>query len=56
VATRSLGATFKDLEATTATLFGLNFEPLLRAINHVMFVSKMADATAAEVCHIREPV
>ena len=45
-----IGATFKDLEeATTATLFGLNYEPLLRAINHVLFVSKMADATAAEV-------
>jgi hypothetical protein len=28
---------------------GLNYEPLLRAINHVLFVSKMADATAAEV-------
>ena len=31
------------------TLFALNYEPLLRAINHVLFVSKMADATAAEV-------
>ena len=30
-------------------LFGLDYEPLLRAINHVLFVSKMADATAAEV-------
>jgi len=44
-----LGATFKDLEETTATLFGLNYEPLLRAIQHVLFVSKMSDATAAEV-------
>jgi hypothetical protein len=44
-----IGATFKELEEATATLFGLNFEPLLRAINHVLFVSKMADATAAEV-------
>jgi hypothetical protein len=44
-----VGATFKNLEATTATLFGLNYEPLLQAINHVLFVSKMADATAAEV-------
>jgi Eco57I restriction-modification methylase/TaqI-like C-terminal specificity domain len=44
-----LGATFKSLEETTATLFGLNYEPLLRAINHTLFVSKMADATAAEV-------
>src|SRR5207249_436641 len=44
-----LGATFKSLEETTATLFGLNYEPLLRAINHVLFVNKMADATAAEV-------
>ena len=44
-----IGATFKNLEEATATLFGLNYEPLLRAINHVLFVSKMADATAAEV-------
>ncbi len=44
-----IGATFKELEDATATLFGLNYEPLLRAINHVLFVSKMADATAAEV-------
>jgi hypothetical protein len=44
-----IGATFKDLEEATATLFPLNYEPLLRAINHVLFVSKMADATAAEV-------
>ncbi len=44
-----IGATFTDLEKATATLFALNYEPLLRAINHVLFVSKMADATAAEV-------
>lgn len=45
-----IGATFKDLEeATKDELFTLPFEPLLRAINFVLFVSKMADATAAEV-------
>ncbi len=44
-----IGATFKELETETATLFALNYEPLLRAIQHVLFVSKMADATAAEV-------
>jgi Eco57I restriction-modification methylase len=44
-----IGVTFKDLETATATLFGLNYEPLLRAINHVLFVNKVADATAAEV-------
>ena len=45
-----IGATFKDLErATDGQLFALNYEPLLRAIHHVLFVSKMADATAAEV-------
>ena len=44
-----IGATFKELEQATATLFALNYEPLLRAINHVLFVSKMADATAGEV-------
>ena len=45
-----IGATFENLEeATAAELFSLNYEPLLRAINHVLFVSKMADATAAEV-------
>ena len=51
-----IGATFKDLEATVkstskrgASMFGINYEPLLRAIQHVLFVNKMADATAAEV-------
>jgi hypothetical protein len=44
-----LGAKFSDLEEATKTLFGLKYESLLRAINHVLFVSKMADATAAEV-------
>ena len=51
-----IGATFKDLEATVkstskraGSLFGINYEPLLRAIQHVLFVNKMADATAAEV-------
>jgi hypothetical protein len=44
-----VGATFKELEAATATLFALNYEPLLRAIHHVLFVSKMADAIAVEV-------
>ena len=45
-----IGATFEGLKkATEGELFSLNYEPLLRAINHVLFVSKMADATAAEV-------
>jgi type II restriction/modification system DNA methylase subunit YeeA len=45
-----IGATFKDLEeATKNELFKLDYSPLLRAINHVLFVSRMADATAAEV-------
>lgn len=55
-----IGATFKELEEAVtdvrdksgnrmALMFGLDYEPLLRAINHVLFVSKMADATAAEV-------
>jgi hypothetical protein len=45
-----IGATFKNLEeATEGELFKLDYEPLLRAINHVLFVSTMADATAAEV-------
>ncbi len=44
-----IGATFKELEAATTTLFALNYEPLLRAIQRVLFVSKLADATAAEV-------
>jgi hypothetical protein len=43
-----LGATFQQLEEATATLFAIKTESLLRAINHVLFVSKMADATAAE--------
>ena len=45
-----VGATFKDLEAATkGQLFGIDYEPLLRAIHHVIQVNKMADATAAEV-------
>lgn len=45
-----IGATFEDLkDATTGRLFKINYEPLLRAINHVLQVSKLADATAAEV-------
>jgi hypothetical protein len=44
-----LGATFADLEqATAGEMFRLDYGPLLRAIHHVLFVSKMADATAAE--------
>ncbi|MCH7687094.1 MAG: Eco57I restriction-modification methylase domain-containing protein, partial [Planctomycetes bacterium] len=45
-----IGATFEDLEkATEGRLFTINYEPLLRAINHVLQVSKLSDATAAEV-------
>ena len=45
-----VGATFSHLEAATkGRLFTLDYEPLLRAINNVLFVSKVADATAAEV-------
>ncbi len=51
-----VGATFQDLEdvmrPTTkggAALFGIDYEPLLRAIRHVIQINKMADATAAEV-------
>jgi hypothetical protein len=45
-----IGATFKDLEAATkGQLFRIDYEPLLRAIRHVLFVNAMADATAAEV-------
>ena len=40
-------ATVNELVKATDTLFALDYEPLLRAINHVLFVSKMADATAA---------
>jgi hypothetical protein len=43
-----VGATFQQLEKATATLFAIKTEPLLRAINRVLLVSKMADATAAE--------
>src|SRR5690606_6217142 len=45
-----IGATVQDLEAATeGRLFTLNYEPLLRAINHVLQVSRLADATAADV-------
>jgi len=51
-----VGATFQDLEDVMrpaakggAALFGIDYEPLLRAIRHVIQINKMADATAAEV-------
>jgi hypothetical protein len=45
-----IGATFADIrKALSGRLFGVDYEPLLRAIRHVLFVNKMADATAAEV-------
>ncbi len=45
-----VGATIDELEkATAGQLFRLDYEPLLRAINYVLFVSKISDATAAEV-------
>jgi len=45
-----IGATFQDLEdATKGRLFSLDYEPLLRAINHVLQVSRLADATSADV-------
>ena len=45
-----VGATLADLEsATSGRLFGLDYGPLLEAIKYVLFVSKVADATAAEV-------
>src|SRR4051812_21626463 len=42
-----LGAAFADLEKAT-TLFSINYEPMLRAINEVLLVGRLADATAAE--------
>ncbi len=45
-----IGATFDDLKkATEGQLFAIDYEPLMRAIRHVLFVNAMADATAAEV-------
>lgn len=45
-----IGATFKDLEAATSgQLLGINYERLLRAIQDVLFINAMADATTAEV-------
>lgn len=57
-----VGATLDDLQEAVQpskgyskqgkrakTMFALNYEPLLRAINHVLFVSNLADATASEV-------
>ena len=45
-----VGATLADLEsATSGRLFGLDYGPLLEAIKFDLFVSKVADATAAEV-------
>lgn len=45
-----IGATFQGLEhAAVGPLFVMEYEPLLRAIQHLFLVSKLADATAAEV-------
>ena len=45
-----VGATFRQLkDATSDRLFRLDYGPLLRAIQHVLFVSKAVDATASEV-------
>jgi transcriptional regulator with XRE-family HTH domain len=53
-----VGATFEDLEELVnpkkkggKAFWGLDYGPLLRAITHVLKVSKLADATAAEVAH-----
>jgi hypothetical protein len=43
-----VGATFPELRDATSGLFSIKYEELKRAIQHVLFVSKMADATAAE--------
>jgi hypothetical protein len=44
-----IGATFHELrEATKDRLYSIDYGPLLRAINHVLLVNKMADPTAAE--------
>jgi TaqI-like C-terminal specificity domain len=45
-----IGAAFQGLEhAAAGPLFVMQYESLLRAIQHVFFVSNLADATAAEV-------
>ena len=45
-----IGATFVDLEkAREGLMFPLDYEPLHRAINHVLLVARLTDATAAEV-------
>ena len=51
-----IGGSFEELEEIInptkkggKALWGLDYEPLLRAINLVLYVSNLADATAAEV-------
>ncbi|NLE40121.1 MAG: hypothetical protein GX621_19065, partial [Pirellulaceae bacterium] len=51
-----IGATFEDLDKMLnpthrggKAMFGVDYEPLLRAVRHVVQVNRMADATAAEV-------
>ena len=45
-----IGATFDDLKkATEGQLFSIDYQPLLKAIEHVLLVNAMADATASEV-------
>jgi hypothetical protein len=44
-----VGARFTDLQATTKDrLYALDYQPLLRAVNHVLLVSRMNDLTADE--------
>ncbi len=44
-----IGATFQELEKeTTGRAYTIDMEPLLRAINQVVQVSRLSDATAAE--------
>jgi len=44
-----IGATFAELEKETAGMFRLDYRSLLQAIKNVLLVSRIADATAAEV-------
>jgi hypothetical protein len=45
-----IGATFEDLVGETKdSMFSVDYEPMLRAVNGVLLIGRLADATSAEV-------
>lgn len=42
-----IGASFREQEEATKGLFSADYQPLVKAVREVLFISKLADATAA---------